>query len=160
MPVWLLGSPLGFLVGVPTMTDPMRTYPIWNHAPEYEVAAIEAVEQMRDAITANEPGKVVDHIDAALKALHQLRQAAVAEHHDRLTALLERAAAESAKRAARPAEPSPAVVEAARELAARGMPVGAIGVLRDNTSMTLVAAREYVEGLGASTTASNPVASS
>lgn len=122
-------------------------YPAWDRAVNYEIAAVEAVEQMRTAITDNQLGAIVDRIDDALKALHQLRQAAVSENRRQQDALMARLDAEDAARKARPAVPPAEVAEQVREMVADRLRAMPVKVLREHTGMTLAEAVAYVDEL-------------
>lgn len=129
------------------MTTP--NYPTWDQRDAYLAQAEAGMDKVR-ADLAVDTTNVWQSIDATITALHELRNAAGSEQRKRHDAMVARMEAEAAARAARPADPSPEVVEKAREWIARGYPVLARCALRDHTSMSDAAISEFVERLAGS----------
>lgn len=124
----------------------MSDYPTWDQKFHYLSAAETAMAQVRADVT-DDTTNVWQSIDVVIAELHKLRSAAGTEQITRHKAMVARMEAEEAARAARPAEPTPEIVQEARQLAEQGFPVSARLLLREHTSMSIAAAAEFVESL-------------
>lgn len=130
----------------------MTAYPTWDQKFHYLSAAETAIAQVRADVTADDTN-VWQSIDVVIAQLHKLREAAGSEQMRQHTAMVARMESEEASRAARPAGPTPEIVQEARRLAEQGYPASARLLLREHTSMSIAAAAEYVESLTATSQA-------